>query len=138
MDNSSGVGVLDKAALVLAALEPGPATLAGLVASTGLARPTAHRLATALEHHRLVGRDLQGRFVLGPRLNELAAAAGATVYHRDEILPVMCSEVVSELAGGGELVVIPGAGHLLNTAGANDIVRSKLLEWIPPVLAGTT
>ena len=51
MDNSSGVGVLDKAALVLAALEPGPATLAGLVASTGLARPTAHRLAVALEHH---------------------------------------------------------------------------------------
>jgi DNA-binding IclR family transcriptional regulator len=76
MDNTSGVGVLDKAALVLAALEPGPATLAALVASTGLARPTAHRLAVALEHHRLVGRDVQGRFVLGPRLSELAAAAG--------------------------------------------------------------
>ena len=45
MDNASGVGVLDKAALVLSALEPGPATLAGLVAATGLARPTAHRLA---------------------------------------------------------------------------------------------
>ena len=68
MDNSSGVGVLDKAALVLAALEAGPATLAGLVAATGLARPTAHRLAVALEHHRLVARDTQGRFVLGPRL----------------------------------------------------------------------
>jgi pimeloyl-ACP methyl ester carboxylesterase len=54
---------------------------------------------------------------------------------RDEILPVMCSEVVSELAGGGELVVIPGAGHLLNQGDANQIVRSKLLEWIPPVLA---
>jgi len=67
MDNSSGVGVLDKAALVLAALEPGPATLAGLVTATGLARPTAHRLAVALEHHRLVARDM---------LSELAAAAG--------------------------------------------------------------
>src|SRR4051812_26720540 len=76
MDNSSGVGVLDKAALVLTALEAGPATLAGLVTATGLARPTAHRLAVALEHHRLVARDLQGRFVLGPRLGELAAAAG--------------------------------------------------------------
>ncbi|MGA4507664.1 IclR family transcriptional regulator [Propionibacteriaceae bacterium G1746] len=76
MDESSGVGVLDKAALVLSALEAGPTTLAGLVTSTGLARPTAHRLAVALEHHRLVGRDLQGRFVLGPRLAELAAAAG--------------------------------------------------------------
>jgi DNA-binding IclR family transcriptional regulator len=76
MDNSSGVGVLDKAATVLGALEAGPLTLAGLVQATGLARPTAHRLATALEHHRMVARDLQGRFVLGPRLGELAAAAG--------------------------------------------------------------
>jgi DNA-binding IclR family transcriptional regulator len=76
MDNSSGVGVLDKAALVLGALEAGPATLAALVQVTGLARPTAHRLAVALEHHRLVTRDLHGRFVLGPRLGELSAAAG--------------------------------------------------------------
>ncbi|MFV0426315.1 MAG: IclR family transcriptional regulator [Beutenbergiaceae bacterium] len=76
MDNSSGVGVLDKAATVLGALEAGPATLAQLVAITHLARPTAHRLAVALEHHRLVSRDMQGRFVLGPRLGELAAAAG--------------------------------------------------------------
>ena len=76
MDTTSGVGVLDKAALVLTALESGPATLAGLVTATGLARPTAHRLAVALEHHRLVARDLQGRFVLGPRLAELSVAAG--------------------------------------------------------------
>ncbi len=76
MDDSSGVGVLDKAALVLTALETGPTTLAGLVTATGLARPTAHRLAVALEHHRLVGRDMQGRFILGPRLGELASAAG--------------------------------------------------------------
>ncbi|MFC6707773.1 IclR family transcriptional regulator [Flexivirga alba] len=76
MDNSSGVGVLDKAAVVLSALEAGPSTLAQLVAHTGLARPTAHRLAVALEHHRLVARDMQGRFILGPRLSELASAAG--------------------------------------------------------------
>ena len=55
---------------------------------------------------------------------------------RDEILPVMCSEVVAELAGGGELVVIPGAGHLLNQGDAGQVVRKKLMEWIPPVLAG--
>jgi DNA-binding IclR family transcriptional regulator len=75
MDNSSGVGVLDKAVLVLTCLEGGPTSLAGLVARTGLSRPTAHRLAVALEHHRLVTRDAQGRFVLGPRLRELALAA---------------------------------------------------------------
>lgn len=75
-DISSGVGVLDKAAVILGALAAGPATLAGLVASTGLARPTAHRLALALERHRMVGRDVQGRFVLGPRLAELSAVVG--------------------------------------------------------------
>ncbi|MGN6634571.1 MAG: IclR family transcriptional regulator, partial [Oryzihumus sp.] len=35
MDNSSGVGVLDKAAIVLGALEAGPSTLAQLVGATG-------------------------------------------------------------------------------------------------------
>src|SRR5699024_9289012 len=53
-ETGSGVGVLDKAAIVLGALEAGPATLAQLVQSTGLARPTAHRLAVALEYHHLV------------------------------------------------------------------------------------
>lgn len=76
MNNSSGVGVLDKAVSVLGAMETGPASLAQLVSATGLARPTAHRIAVALEHHRLVARDAQGRFVLGPRIAELAAAAG--------------------------------------------------------------
>ncbi|KUP97226.1 IclR family transcriptional regulator [Thermobifida cellulosilytica] len=61
---------------VLDALESGPATLAQLVRITGLARPTAHRLAVALERHRMVARDSQGRFVLGPRLNELSIATG--------------------------------------------------------------
>src|ERR1700733_2871825 len=76
MDNTSGVGVLDKAVSVLAAVESGPATLAQLVAATGLARPTKHRIAVALEHHRLLARDVQGRFILGPRVAELASAAG--------------------------------------------------------------
>jgi DNA-binding IclR family transcriptional regulator len=76
MDKDSGVGVLDKAMSILAVLEAGPATLAHLVSATGLTRPTAHRLAMALEHHRLVDRDAQRRFILGPRLAELTSAAG--------------------------------------------------------------
>ena len=76
MNDTSGVGVLDKAVAVLAAAECGPTTLAQLVDATGLARPTAHRIAVALERHRLLARDVQGRFVLGPRIAELASAAG--------------------------------------------------------------
>ncbi len=75
MDNHSGVGVLDKTVTVLNALEAGPASLAQLVTATGLARPTAHRIAVALERHRLLTRDGQGRFILGPRIAELATAA---------------------------------------------------------------
>ena len=76
MNNSSGVGVLDKAASVLSAMESGPASLSQLVSATGLARPTVHRIAVALEHHRFVARDSRGRFIIGPRVAELAAAAG--------------------------------------------------------------
>src|ERR1051325_5055060 len=90
MDNSSGVGVLDKAALVLIALESGPATLAGLVAATGLARPTAHRLAVALGHNPMGGRGTQGRFILGPRPAaageaRLLATAGPVLTHLRDI-----------------------------------------------------
>ena len=73
---NSGVGVLDKAASILNTLEAGPQSLAELVSATGIARPTAHRLAVALEFHRYIARDLSGRFVLGPRAAELGAAAG--------------------------------------------------------------
>ena len=73
----SGVGVLDKAVLILQALATGPRGLLDLTAETGLPRATAHRLATALEAHDWVGRDAFGRFVLGPGLSRLAASAGA-------------------------------------------------------------
>ncbi len=53
---------------------------------------------------------------------------------RDEILPPMASEVVHALAGGeGELVILPGTGHLLSEAG--DELRSRLRTWIPTHLA---
>ncbi|KWZ73326.1 IclR family transcriptional regulator [Alloscardovia omnicolens] len=72
----SGVGVLDKAALILDTLEKEPCSLAQLVNATGLARPTTHRLAIALERHRFISRDQQGRFTVGSRFAELATAAG--------------------------------------------------------------
>lgn len=83
----TGVGVLDKAAAILDAVESGPRSLSELVAATGLPRATVHRLATAMEQHRLVGRDAAGRFVLGARITgrslvELAGPALAAL--RDE------------------------------------------------------
>lgn len=64
----SGVGVLDKSVVVLSFLaEGGSASLAEVVGGTGLPRPTAHRLLSALETHHLVARR-EGRYVLGLRL----------------------------------------------------------------------
>jgi DNA-binding IclR family transcriptional regulator len=64
----SRVGVLDKSVAVLSFLaEGGPASLAEVVGGTGLPRPTAHRLLSALEAHHLVARR-EGRYVLGLRL----------------------------------------------------------------------
>lgn len=74
----SAVGVLDRAVLILDALEQGPRSLAQLTVVTGLARATVHRLATALEAHDLVTRDGEGRFTLGGRLADLGAAVVAT------------------------------------------------------------
>src|ERR1700753_2888798 len=72
MEQRSSVGVLDKAVVVLNSLRDEPAALAELVTRTGLSRPTAYRLAVALEVHGLVARDSEGRFGLGPHLFELA------------------------------------------------------------------
>jgi hypothetical protein len=57
-------------------------------------------------------------------------------YHgdRDELLPVMASEVVCHLAGGeAEVVVCAGTGHLLTEAG--DRLRAEVPDWIRARLA---
>lgn len=54
----------------------------------------------------------------------------------DELLPVAASETVRALAGGGELVVLPGAGHLLT--GATKTILDRLARWVPSVLDGSS
>jgi DNA-binding IclR family transcriptional regulator len=70
----SGIGVIDKTSVIMAAVAAAPRSLAELVAETALPRATAHRLAVALEAHRWMARDPDGRFILGPRIAELSAA----------------------------------------------------------------
>ena len=71
---------------------------------------------------------------------EEAAALSAPLraYHgdRDELLPMMASEVVCHLAGGdAEVVVCEGAGHLLGEAGER--LRAEVPSWIRARLAGS-
>ena len=130
------------------ALESGPAALAELVARTGLARPTAYRIAVALERHRYVERDPQGRFTLGPRLTELAgphrhnpleaAAVGVLARLRDQTNEsaqlyrrtgdVRRCVAAAERASGLRDTVPVGA-ELPMTAGS---AAQVLLAWEPP------
>ena len=83
------MGVLDKAVTILGALERAPLGLAGLVDATGIPRPTAHRLARALEAHGLVRRDSEGRFALGMRLVALGHAASGDLDVVEAARPVL-------------------------------------------------
>lgn len=87
MGQLSGIGVVDKSIAILASVAAGPASLSELVERTGIPRATAHRLAVALEVHRMLERDVDGRFVTGPRLAELGASASDPLIERaNEVL----------------------------------------------------
>jgi DNA-binding IclR family transcriptional regulator len=75
VEQHSGIGVLDKAVMVLRTVAGSPCGLAELCLRTGLPRATAHRLAVGLEVHRLLRRDADGRWSPGPALRELGEGA---------------------------------------------------------------
>lgn len=77
MDKTNTVGTLVKAGAILDAVELGPQDLADLAAITDIPRATCHRLAGALVDLRLLTKDELGRYLVGPRVSELHAAAGA-------------------------------------------------------------
>lgn len=51
----------------------------------------------------------------------------------DRILPHQSSEIVRMIAGAGELVLLPGADHLLHPAG--DEIFERLMRHLPTLLA---
>ena len=88
MGQGSGIGVLDKAVVVLRAAAATPCALGELCERTGLPRATAHRLAVGLEAHRLLARDADGRWRPGPALGELAHGHGDPLLTAaEEVLP---------------------------------------------------
>lgn len=90
MDNSTGVGVLDKSVALLDSVATGPQSLAHMAAITGIPRATAHRLAVALEHHGLLSRDDQGRFEVGPRLSAWSTARDHRQLLAEESVNLLC------------------------------------------------
>ena len=146
VEHTSGVGVLDKALLVLDAVAGGATSLAALTERTGLSRATAHRLAVALEVHRLLARDADGRWTIGPKAGELtgggsdrllevagpvlttlrdATGESAQLYRRqgDRRLCVAVAE-----RGSGLRDTVPVGSALPLTAGS---AAQVLLAWSP-------
>jgi DNA-binding IclR family transcriptional regulator len=150
----SGIGVLDKAVGVLATIAESPCGLAELCDRTGLPRATAHRLAAGLEVHRLLARDGEGRWRLGPAVSELAAqvndpilAAGATVLprlreitgesvqlYRREGTSRICIAAMEPPAGlrdtvlvGARLPMTAGSGAKVLLAYSDDATRAAVL-----------
>ena len=105
---ADGAGVVDKVAAVLETLEVGPASLSELVTATGMPRATAHRLAVALGRHGLVGRDDEGRFVLGLRLLGLARAAAEALPLRTRARPAL--EALRNETGESVQLYVPDEG----------------------------
>jgi DNA-binding IclR family transcriptional regulator len=150
----SGIGVLDKAVGVLHTIAESPCGLAELCDRTGLPRATAHRLAAGLEVHRLLARDGDGRWRLGPAVSELAAqasdpllAASASVlprlrdisgesvqlYRRDGTWRI-CIAAVEPPAGlrdtvpvGARLPMTAGSGAKVLLAYSDDATRQAVL-----------
>src|ERR1700761_2371135 len=150
----SGIGVLDKAVGVLHTIAESPCGLAELCDRTGLPRATAHRLAAGLEVHRLLARDGEGRWHLGPAVSELAAhvndpllAASATVLprlgeitgesvqlYRREGSSRICIAAVEPLAGlrdtvpiGARMPLTAGSGAKVLLAYGDDAIRAAVL-----------
>lgn len=72
---TSGVGVLDRCAAILAAVEEGARSFTDIVSATGLTRSTAHRLILGLEDHGFLVHVMGVGYALGPRLLALASTA---------------------------------------------------------------
>lgn len=96
-ETTSGPGVIARTGALLRAVgasEPEGASTTDVARAAGLARPTAHRLLTAMGEEGLVDRDRRtGRWTLGPELYLL----GATAANRYDIVG-QARDIVAELA----------------------------------------
>lgn len=72
-NEGSGIKVLDRAVAITRSIAAGDKTLAELSEDTQLPRATAHRIATALEVHHVLGRTDRGEWTLGPALSGYAS-----------------------------------------------------------------
>jgi DNA-binding IclR family transcriptional regulator len=124
----AGVQTLERAVtLIETVAAAGACSLAELVRHTGLARPTAYRLAVACEQQGLLTRDGDGRFRLGGRL----AGWGAQVVRTNPLVssarPVL-ARLVDETGESAQLYVREGDRRVCI---ATDERTSGLRDTVP-------
>jgi DNA-binding IclR family transcriptional regulator len=90
-ESKNSIQVIERMTRLLDALSdsPAPAGLKHLAQSAALHPSTAHRILTAMVHHRIVERVEQGSYRLGMRLIELGNLAKSRVSVREHALPYM-------------------------------------------------
>lgn len=120
----SGIQVLDRAVFILSVIADQPRNLTDLCEITGLPRATAHRIAVALEKHRLIARDAHGMWTTGPALAEMAPTTHSHLEDAAEhILPKLQAETGESVQlyriSGTERVCIANANP---STGLHDIV----------------
>jgi pimeloyl-ACP methyl ester carboxylesterase len=124
-----------------------PKCVLDLAAAADLANRFGARRFVTMGHSFGGAVALQAGAILGPHCRgivtfatqsagceeagQLDADVPLLLFHgeRDELLPPETSAVVQMLAGHGEIVYLPGAGHLLTEA--SDEIRARLLDWVP-------
>lgn len=93
MGQPSGIGVLDKAVLILRRARHSAATLNEVVHAVDLPKATVHRIAVALEGHGLLRRNEFGAWEPGPLLTELAPTNASGLADRARpVLEMLCRD----------------------------------------------
>lgn len=158
----TGVGVLDRSAAILDAVERGVRTIRDISRETGLHRATTHRLVKALEAQGFLALVGGLGYRLGPHLLRLAASAARDQPLRDLAHPALerlatvtgesaqlyvregdrrvCVDVVestSELRTivevGADLPLTAGSAGKIFLASTNDTDRERLLRGYRPL-----
>lgn len=141
----SGIKVLDRAIAIMKATATTPMNLSELCADTGIPRATAHRLASALEMHRILARRADGRWGAGPELpgsqdklvatatpfmEKLMESTGESVqlYQRrgDERICIAACEPTSGLHN----VVLVGSTLTLNSGSAARVLLAAITDTV--------
>ncbi len=145
MDKHSGVGVVDKSVALMDAIAERPRSLSELVEATGIPRPTAHRLALALESHDILDRDQDGRFTVGSRTARWATGVDALRRRAEDVVRRLRDESgvsaqVYRRAGDQRLCIAaaePAAG-LRDTVPVGSLLTLRagsaaqiLVAWLP-------